>query len=590
MNLQNTLAFHGVLSASKMSAETPVLPLAITDLTATLSGNHVVLTWSNPADVNFSYTMLTRKEGGYPSDVGDGTVVYIGSAETFTDIGADASSAYYYYRAFSVSKKGVVNNETDGQQTDIGAHTTDIVRDFTAVASGSNITVSWTNPTDAYFAGVKIRYSTTAYPASVDDGTLLYEGNGTTATLSDVPIGITYYFRAFTVSTDDVVNAFIDGQTCEITTQEMPSAYGFAVDETNSDPYTAVSYIEGAVGLTPATNVGETFNGGDWLNVYPFNEIRVVALDNNGTVIGEVNQSDFTKFVDGTSTADKNLFVEIPPVYWEFTKTTNGYEVRWSGEQVSDTYKALAHSRGGVLKGKLYIAVYEGTINGTAFSCCTGGTRTTSISLTDVRTAIDSTFGATSGFESFSYYSAMLLQILFVSMFKTLNSQSIFNGRSGGTAITVNGGADANGMYYGSNTYITYNMKFMGIENLWSNYQTWVDGIYVSNSNTVRINDKSVANFNTDNYQLGVTVKNPSDKYITSVSATTEAGFLNVSGTYGSETTYYTDTQRFISSYPQFAFGGKTNGGKGGIFSLDAYWSASETDDNVCSRLEYLPW
>lgn len=367
--------------------------------------------------------------------------------------------------------------------------------------------------------------------------------------------------------------------------------HGFAVDESNSNSSTCVTYIEDSLGLTPATNNVTTFNGGSWLDEYPFNAIRIVALDNGGNVIGEVMQDNFNKFTDGTDTTNKNLFVEIPPVYWKFTQTANGYEVRWSGEQVDADYKAMAHSRGGTLKGNLYIAVYKGYRSGNVFSCSTGKTITNSVSLSQIREAINSTFGATSGFEPFSYYSVMLLQILFVSMFKTLNSQSIFQGRTGGSAITTSGNLNLNGLYYGSSSSASYAMKFMGIEHLWGSYSTLIDGILVSGSGQVRINDKSVTNVTTSDYQDPVSVVDASASYIKSVVATTEAGFLNDSAQYTTSTTYYTDTQRFHSNYPYFTFGGSYNdGSKAGIFFLEAYWGLTETSAYNCGRLEYLPW
>jgi len=75
---------------------------------------------------------------------------------------------------------------------------------FVAVSGDGSISLSWTNPSDPDFQGVRIRRSDSGYPSSPSDGTSVYDGNGTQATDAGLTNGITYYYAAFAY--DDLLN------------------------------------------------------------------------------------------------------------------------------------------------------------------------------------------------------------------------------------------------------------------------------------------------------------------------------------------------------------------------------------------------
>ena len=78
------------------------------------------------------------------------------------------------------------------------------VSGFTAMAGDEQISLSWTNPTDADFAGVKILRKTGSHPTTPTDGTVVYDGTGTSTTDTGLTNGTTYYYTAF--SYDGVPN------------------------------------------------------------------------------------------------------------------------------------------------------------------------------------------------------------------------------------------------------------------------------------------------------------------------------------------------------------------------------------------------
>jgi len=71
------------------------------------------------------------------------------------------------------------------------------VSNFQATSGDGQISLSWQNPSDSDFAGVKIQRSTSTYPLTKDDGQNIYDGSGTSHLDSGLTNGTRYYFTAF---------------------------------------------------------------------------------------------------------------------------------------------------------------------------------------------------------------------------------------------------------------------------------------------------------------------------------------------------------------------------------------------------------
>ena len=66
-----------------------------------------ILSWTAPSpdeDNSFVGARIVRKTGSAPTGINDGTVVYEGTALTYTDTGLTAGTTYYY-RAFAYNAK-----------------------------------------------------------------------------------------------------------------------------------------------------------------------------------------------------------------------------------------------------------------------------------------------------------------------------------------------------------------------------------------------------------------------------------------------------------------------------------------------------
>ena len=86
---------------------TPQLCGQVENFKAGLGNLSAILSWTAPIpdeDNSFVGARIVRKTGSAPTGINDGTVVYEGTALTYTDTGL-ASGTTYYYRAFAYNAK-----------------------------------------------------------------------------------------------------------------------------------------------------------------------------------------------------------------------------------------------------------------------------------------------------------------------------------------------------------------------------------------------------------------------------------------------------------------------------------------------------
>ena len=86
---------------------TPQLCGQVENFKAGLGNLSVILSWTAPSpdeDNSFVGVRIVRKIGSAPTGINDGTVVYEGTALTYTDTGLTAGTTYYY-RAFAYNAK-----------------------------------------------------------------------------------------------------------------------------------------------------------------------------------------------------------------------------------------------------------------------------------------------------------------------------------------------------------------------------------------------------------------------------------------------------------------------------------------------------
>ena len=86
---------------------TPQLCGQVENFKAGLGNLSAILSWTAPnpdEDNSFVGARIVRKTGSAPTGINDGTIVYEGTALTYTDTGLTAGTTYYY-RAFAYNAK-----------------------------------------------------------------------------------------------------------------------------------------------------------------------------------------------------------------------------------------------------------------------------------------------------------------------------------------------------------------------------------------------------------------------------------------------------------------------------------------------------
>ncbi|HEY8402156.1 MAG TPA: fibronectin type III domain-containing protein, partial [Cytophagaceae bacterium] len=431
MQLEHILQAHGLIGRGRQSKPLPTIQNFrgnSNDL-----GTEIILNWDNPTVIEFQKVQIFMSDTdisnlSYDELILNGNMIVNAKVTTHTVTGLKHNDTRYF-KAFCVFT--ILGEEKVSSGVSLVVTTKDIVppstiTDFSAKVDNGQVTLTWVNPTDSDFSKVKILYKQGSYPSSPSDGMVAYEGSGNSVTVTGLTNDVEYYFRAFTYDTSGNINDSIDNQTIIATPTEQ-KIYGVEIDENNSNPETAVVYTDDAVGFTPARGNNGNFDWGSWEDIIK-NEfkIRPCVLKNLGGGNAEVNYyldyDDYTKKADGSAGVldgtDGDVMVEFGvPLYWKFTRVDNKLKIQLSARP------------------------FEG--------------------------AVKYAFEIEDGYNLVPFYPLTLTQILYVLMFKNLDSQTALGkGRTNVSSYTDTGVTNKKTFCYGSQSDVD-NVKFLGIEDYW---------------------------------------------------------------------------------------------------------------------------
>lgn len=360
--------------------------------------------------------------------------------------------------------------------------------------------------------------------------------------------------------------------------------YGVKIARTNSNPATAITYTDDAVGFAPAT----ASSAGSWADKYPFNQIRPCLLK-DGEVIGYLNPNNYAQYENGAAaTIDSitggDVMVEFPKCYYKFSQDDSFTYVQISNSPASmiDGFTDWAFSYKGSVKDKFYMGAYKAYFETDKLYSLSGKTPTVNKTIGAFRTAAHARGG---GYEITPYNKLTLLQALYLIRFKSLNSQSALGqGYVSGSSPQATGATNANGLYYGS-TSGTSQVKCHGLEDFWGNVSEWVDGLEQSNKK-LYISD---GNFNDTaaDYTIAADLPSSISGYTNDVRGDSKLGFLITQGG-GSSSTYFSDYGYCDVSSGVFVayFGGYYGDGSNtGAFYLSVYFTSSGASGYIGARL-----
>lgn len=359
--------------------------------------------------------------------------------------------------------------------------------------------------------------------------------------------------------------------------QKSYRTYGVSIDLTNSNPETAVTYTDDAVGMIAGSS--------DWNGANIFCNIKP-CMFKNGIVKGYLNPNDFSKYIDGTaaditSGAEGDVMIEIPKTGVKITTSGNTLTVQITDNPNAEGFSYLAHTRENEGdRNKIYIGAFLASNVSSKLRSLSGKTPIET-SLTEMRTLAQANG---SGYEQIAFYQLTLLQCLFLIKYKNRDSQTALGkGLVDADGCLPTGGTLTKGMDYGETTG-TKQMKFLGIEDFWGNYWQWLDGL-VSSSDYHALT--ATTNFNDDGTgykDLGKLFNSNTYGYMKTPQGTNELGFI-VKTANGSQTTYFADCASFGGGC-MACFGGYcANGSYAGAFCL--YVDGLPEDGNG-GRLMYL--
>ena len=378
-------------------------------------------------------------------------------------------------------------------------------------------------------------------------------------------------------------------QVSQFMAEKTVIIYGVKIPISSSDP-SAVTYTDDASSFNPAIMSGSTFNDNGWFDRWPFNVIKP-CLFKNGAVVGYLNPNNLAQFENGTaaditSGSAGDVMIEIPKIFYKFSKDSSYYYIQIAAEKKAG-YSDWAHSYKGVIKDKFYIGAYHGSDVSSKLRSLSGKAPLKSMTINNFRTYAQANG---TGYEQFPLNKLILLQILYLIMFRHRNGQSVLGrGYVNENSAAVNTGAtNTKGRCWGETTG-KYQMCFMNIEDFWGNVFDWIDGHYIDASGNRKAADGYFSDSDFSHYTTISTNASSVSGYISKIECNEKLGFV-ITESSGSETTYFCDCgYAYVGSGGRVpCFGsGWSNGSSAGPFQLRCDSSLSYSSASIGGRLAF---
>lgn len=481
-------------------------------------------------------------------------------------------------------------NGTEYVEVKGGGYPVNIVKNVSAKEEDTKVELMWEDPDDVVVDGVtiaewnhtKVMRKVGSYPLHEEDGELVIS-SGVRNAYKDTPysdIGLqndtTYYYAMFPTTTEEIVT--ISEVSRVSATPTEPKIYGVEIDESNSNPETAVTYTDDAVGFAPMKGNNGAFQWGSWQSI--FNEIGIKpCMLKNGVVQYYLNPNDYAKKIDGTNAdittgADGDVMIEFPKIYWKINRVGTKVYVKYSTKFFEGSINN-AHKISSVEKDKIYLSAYIGNEISGKLRSLSGKSPTVSKTIGAFRTSAQAN-GI--GYQQTTYYALLMLQVLYLVWFKNLSSKTALGrGYVDGNSASINtGGTNTKGMFFGETSAKQQN-KFCGIEDFWGNVFYWIDGMYSDSNRNIMISKQNVFNDNGTGYSNhGIGANANVSGYINKVQGGNETGFI-IKEDGGSSSTYFADGGTLNAGCLPLFGGNWSNGDYAGAFQLLVNASASNS-------------
>lgn len=347
--------------------------------------------------------------------------------------------------------------------------------------------------------------------------------------------------------------------------------YGFHINSANSNPSNAVTYLEDAIGATPAhmDYTNDKFDYGSWKEA--FFMPRPCMLKNDGTVAYYLDENDYNKKADGTDSDISNTAFEGNAMMeWGKNGQKIWYKVVSDAEdstsvsvyisnfkQDNDYHAYSFIDKNGKYIDHFYTPIYNGSLISDKLRSLSGQSL-----IKDKSASAEINYAKANGDGWFTevFCDIELINYLLILIGKSLDTQSVFgNGNQNGydTAKEHNGviksgnivygdtecQLNKKGLFWGSNNTVS-GVKVFGMENWWANQWRRFAGL-VNVQGTAKFKlgyvneDGSVADYNLDGSGYVTAGTLPSNGYVTKMDYSNGAMIQKTTG--GSSTIYYCD-------------------------------------------------
>lgn len=385
--------------------------------------------------------------------------------------------------------------------------------------------------------------------------------------------------------------------------------YGIHIDPSIQNPSDAVTYLEDAVGMTPASMGDTTFSSGSWANAFFIPKPCMVRY--NGTVDYYLDPSDYSKKEDGTASdiADPNYngnaMMEWGLIWFKYEPGEADGEGYFyvSNKKVNDSFNCWCnYDANNNITQHFYTAIYNGTgvdklrsLSGVQLTPANGSGNTTGQQEISRATA-NNTSNMTEWYIDLWADTGLTTGLLYL-IGKSRNLQATF-GRgldSGGQAAKeayVTGTLNDKGLFWGNTADGNNAVKVFGMENFWGCCAYRAAGLfgtadgYAYKLTHGTADGSTVTEFGTNaNGYIPVTVARPNDGYVTKM-LFGKYGMLP-SAVGGSSSTYYSDY--FYNGTGFSRVGGSSNGSFGCGFSVNLSSNVSGASWAITSSLSLKP-
>ena len=374
------------------------------------------------------------------------------------------------------------------------------------------------------------------------------------------------------------------GMTSAVTLKVVYNiVYGFSIAVGTADPDARVTYPQtvfgqtnAAYGKTPASGTGANCMNG-WAGCELISGIK--RQTGSGSAWTDV--SDRRSAVAGS--ASSMVMTYVPTRYMKMTNDGTNIVCAFSMEQIDSTWKDYAGSVGSNHVGHFRVGCFACKSDFKSYS----GQPKVKTSIADFIAGCQK---LGTGYDIMTWYQWNYLAALAVLLYKSTDLQAAMaSGYVSGSSVQSESALTFTNDYGMAGTpgnTGTTQMAFFWIQNLWGNISQFFGGAKTSSYKLMTQTSYSSvteSEFTKVTPEVGVSL---SGGYITKVAGTTDAGFFPTAIS-GSGTTYFADRGYVGSSLFPYVGGSYDGGDYAGPFRAGFYYSASETDSGVGSRLSY---